>query len=143
MPIPTPEPGLVISYNYLWRYEQQRGQEEGRKRRPCVIVLAVEEDGGAVRVTTVPITHSPPEREQEAIEIPLRVKRHLGLDSERSWIVCSEVNRFVWPGFDLQPIAGKPGCYDYGFLPPSLFESIKKRLLILAQERRVPVILRD
>jgi hypothetical protein len=37
MAIPTPEVGLVISYGYLWHYEHQAGQEEGRKDRPCVI----------------------------------------------------------------------------------------------------------
>ena len=42
MAIPTPEPGLVISYAYLWDHEAQRGQEEGRKDRPCVIALAFE-----------------------------------------------------------------------------------------------------
>ena len=33
MPIPTPEPGLVISYAYLWDHEAQSGLEEGRKDR--------------------------------------------------------------------------------------------------------------
>jgi hypothetical protein len=36
MPIPTPEAGLVISCAYLWRYERQAGQDEGRKDRPSV-----------------------------------------------------------------------------------------------------------
>jgi hypothetical protein len=31
MPIPTPEPGLVVSYAYVWDYKAQDGQEEGRK----------------------------------------------------------------------------------------------------------------
>lgn len=44
MPIPNPEPGLVISYAYLWHDEQQAGREEGRKDGPSVIVLAVERD---------------------------------------------------------------------------------------------------
>jgi hypothetical protein len=38
--LPTPEPGLVIPYAYLWRHEYNRGLEEGRKTRPSVIVLA-------------------------------------------------------------------------------------------------------
>jgi hypothetical protein len=42
MPIPSPEPGLVISYAYLWHHEHEAGREEGRKDRPSVIVLAVE-----------------------------------------------------------------------------------------------------
>jgi hypothetical protein len=61
MPIPTPEPGLVISYAYLWRYEHDVGQEEGRKDRPSVIVLAIEREAdGTTIVTVLPITHSPP-----------------------------------------------------------------------------------
>jgi hypothetical protein len=36
-----------------------------------------------------------------AVEIPLRVKEHLRLDSERSWVILNEVNVFTWPGFDL------------------------------------------
>jgi len=39
-----------------------------------------------------------------AVEIPLRVKEHLGLDSECSWVIPEEVNVFTWPGFDLRPI---------------------------------------
>jgi hypothetical protein len=29
VPIPTPEPGLVISYAYLWHHEHEAGREEG------------------------------------------------------------------------------------------------------------------
>jgi hypothetical protein len=35
MPIPNPEPGLVISYAYLWHDEHHAGREEG-KDRPSV-----------------------------------------------------------------------------------------------------------
>jgi hypothetical protein len=31
MPFPNPEPGLVISYAYLWHHEHQVGREEGQK----------------------------------------------------------------------------------------------------------------
>ena len=61
MPIPNPEPGLVISYSYLWHGEYEAGQEEGRKDRPSVIVLAVERETDETAVVTVlPITHSAP-----------------------------------------------------------------------------------
>jgi hypothetical protein len=51
------------------------------------------------QVAVAPITHSPPHDMSVAVEIPLRVKEHLGLDSERSWIMLNEVNVFRWPGF--------------------------------------------
>ena len=98
MPIPNPEPGLVISYAYLWHHEHEAGWEEGRKDRPSVIVLAIEREAdGATIVTVLPITHSPPADENSAVEIPLPVKRHLGLDDERSWIVVAEGNEFCGP----------------------------------------------
>ena len=34
---------------------------------------------------------------------PDTVKRRLELDDERSWIVLTEANRFIWPGPDLRP----------------------------------------
>src|SRR5689334_4007413 len=39
---PEPEVGLVISYAYLWFEEAERGQVEGRKDRPCAIIVAVD-----------------------------------------------------------------------------------------------------
>jgi hypothetical protein len=105
LPLPTPEPGLVIPYAYLWRHEHRKGQEEGRKVRPTVIVLAVQSPkGGAPRVTVAPITHTPPAKDGEAIELPPRVKQALGLDDDRSWIVLDEVNQFAWPGYDIRPV---------------------------------------
>jgi hypothetical protein len=60
-----------------------------------VIVLAVEgEAAGATVVTVLPITHSAPADPASAVEIPLPVKRRLGLDDDRSWIVVAEGNNF-------------------------------------------------
>ena len=73
MPIPNPEPGLVISYAYLWHHEHQAGREEGQK--------------------------------------------------DPSWIIVSEGNEFLWPGYDLRkrPHSDR---YDYGFLPPRFFNRV-------------------
>ncbi len=124
MPIPSPEPGLVISYAYLWHHEHQAGRKEGQKDRPSVIVLAVEREAeGAIVVTVLPITHSPPADPASAVEIPLAVARHLSLDDERSWIVVAEGNEFLWPGYDLRKLPHSDR-YDYGFLPPRLFDRV-------------------
>src|ERR1700722_14198362 len=105
MALPEPQPGLVFSYAYLWHHEHKAGQEEGLKDRPSVIVLAVRREGeNAVIVTALPITHSMPSDPELAVEIPLPVKRHLGLDDARSWIIGSEGNKFLWPGYDLRQI---------------------------------------
>ncbi len=124
MPSPNPEPGLVISYGYLWHHEHEAGREEGQKDRPSVIVLAVEREAdGATIVTVLAITHSPPTDPASAVEIPLPVKRHLGLDEDRSWVIVDEGNEFLWPGCDLRKNP-RTDRYDYGFLPPRFFNHV-------------------
>jgi len=88
--IPTPEPGLVISYSFFWGDEAAEGHAEDRKTRPCAIVLVLvpmDDAGGAPRVYVAPISHTAARDPGVAVEIPLAVKRHLGLDHERSWVV--------------------------------------------------------
>lgn len=129
MGIPTPEPGLVLNYAYLWHDEYRRGLEEGRKDRPSVIVLkTIRDKDGQTLVMVLPITHSAPARADEAIELPPRVKQHLGLDAGRSWVIVSEGNQFVWPGYDLRKIPGSVDEFSYGFIPPRLFRQIVEAL---------------
>lgn len=119
MPLPTPELGLVISYAYLWSSEAHEGQEEGLKDRPCAVVLSIRDDGGNTVVAVVPVTHTPPQHPEEAVEIPSAVKRRLGLDEDRSWIMVSEINRFVWPGPDLRPVSSaEPSASSTDFCRP-------------------------
>ena len=61
------------------------------------MLALVQNAGGAPGVYVVPITHSMPLDPEVAVEIPMAVKRHLGLDPERSWVVLEELNSFVWP----------------------------------------------
>ena len=140
MAIAFPRSGQVINYSYLWRHEADDGREEGRKNRPCAVILA-EEEG---RVTLAPITHSPPEKGSTAIEIPPQAKRQLGLDHEISWIVTSEVNVFSWPGYDLAPIdRNNPGEIVFGILPPNLLKLVLQRIRSNALEKRLDRIDRN
>jgi hypothetical protein len=94
-----------------------------------VIVLSVErQEDGATIVTAPPITHSAPTRPGGAVEIPTPVKRHLGLDDQRSWVIVAEGNEFLWPRYDLRKVPHKDR-YDYGFLPPGFFDQILKPFL--------------
>jgi hypothetical protein len=118
---------LVIRYAYLWKAEHQRGQEEGRKDRPCAVILVTADDHGDRIVTALPITHTLPANSGLVVEIPHMTKRRLGLDDERSWILLTEANRFAWPGPDLRPTQpGDLASAAYGLLPRVLFYS--KRL---------------
>jgi hypothetical protein len=128
--LPTPQPGLVISYSYLWAREHEKGAEEGRKTRPCAIVAARQVIEGHEIVTVVPVTHTPPTDPADAIEIPPALKGHLGLDNSPSWVVVTETNDFLWPGPDLRPVSSKqPRRFDYGMLPPRFFAHVRDKLL--------------
>ena len=90
------------------------------------------------RVWVVPVTHTPPASADHAIEIPLAIKRHLGLDDARSWIVMTETNTFLWPGPDLRRLSGRADdSIAYGMLPPQFYEQLRQRLLALLRQRRV------
>lgn len=143
MPLPEPVPGLVISYAYLWRNQQEQGRDEGVKDRPCVVVLSVRQEEGERIVTVAPVTHAPPVNSRDAIELPAPVKGRLGLDAQKSWIVATELNRFLWPGPDLRPIPGKPGVFAYGGLPKQLMQQLKERIIELNRDHRFRMVRRD
>lgn len=139
MAIPTPEPGLMISYSYVWDHEAQSGQEEGRKDRSCVIMLAIErQQHSETLVTVLPVTHTPPHEAGAAVEIPRAVKKQLGLDDERSWVIVSQGDQFVWPGYDLRKVRGTDR-YDYGYLPPRFFKEVLAAFWAWHKARKVTV----
>jgi len=141
---PAPQPGLVIRYAYLWDREAREGREEGSKDRPCAIVLVVLRDGEHPIVRVLPITHSAPADPVDALEIPPLSKQRLGLDSERSWVVLSEANDFIWPGPDLRPaVPGDPATVAYGFLPPGFMRALKERLLERYRHHRHAAVARS
>ena len=144
MPLPEPVPGLVIHYSYLWREEHARGQEEGVKDRPCTVVLVTADEDGEQWVTVLPITHTPPPGPELAVEIPAATKRRLGLDDERSWVVLSEANRFLWPGPDVGPARPRDAAtVAYGQLPYTLFEEIRTKFIAAIRARRAGVVRRS
>src|SRR5688500_16396717 len=144
MSLPIPKPGLVIRYSFLWSNEKAKGAAESAKDRPYAIVVAVRRDpNGEIDTVVAPITHRPPEDSAASIEIPAATCKSLGLDSGRHWLRLDELNRFAWPGFDLRPIPAKPGRYDYGMLPPGLFQQLREGILARQKARTGQIISRD
>jgi hypothetical protein len=138
---PTPETGLVIRYSYLWNAEYLEGREDALKDRPAAIVLTTQNKDGKTVVTVLPITHRPPEQLALALEIPTITKQRLGLDSERSWIVLSEANRFIWPGPDLRAVPGKDiSTIVCGVLPPNFFRAMRQKYLAIVKAQRSTIV---
>lgn len=143
MSFPDPRSGLVIRYAYLWKREHDAGREEGSKDRPCAIVVSILDDDGEKEVMVLPITHSAPQRAEDAIEIPAATKQRLGLDAERSWIVITEANEFVWPGPDLRPVPGSdPSTIVHGSLPPTFFAHVRDRFLERIRQEKAQAVRR-
>ena len=94
-----------------------------------------------MRILVAPVTHSPPDVSAQAVEMPANVKRDLGLDRERSWIVTSEVNSFRWPGPDVRPLAD--GAPFHGAIPDWLFVKIRAALGEVAAASRLKVTKRS
>jgi hypothetical protein len=131
--LPSPQPGFVIRYSYLWAEDAAQGREEGSKERPAAVVLVVDEPAAAApAVYVLPITHTRPAMGVEALEISLAVARKAGLDAARSWVILSEFNEFVWRGFDLALVPGRnPPTVAYGYLTPGFFSKLRDRWLEL------------
>jgi PemK-like, MazF-like toxin of type II toxin-antitoxin system len=143
VPFSVPVAGLVIRYSYLWAAEHARGQEEGVKDRPCAVVLTTTNQAREQIVTVLPISHTLPTDPDLAVEIPATVKRRIGLDDDRSWVVLSEANRFTWPGPDLRPVRRDiSDSIAYGLLPYNLFEQIRLKFIAALRARRALAVRR-
>jgi hypothetical protein len=118
-----PKPAEVVAYSYLWHREAAAGRDEGVKDRPVVVVVAIRKRPHGTQLIVVPITTRLPRNGDAAIEVPARVRQHLGLGDDKCWIVADEYNLFTWPGPDIRPISrGDVISPSYGFIPGKLLE---------------------
>ncbi|HEX4694309.1 hypothetical protein [Sphingomonas sp.] len=97
---------------------------------------------GRTEIIVAPVTHSAPGRPDDAIEIPGKVKRVLGLDQERSWIVTDELNRFTWPGPDVRIAPGRDSPV-YDAIPELLFDRVRQALAKHVAVRRLRITKRS
>ncbi len=94
-----------------------------------MVVLAVIQSSGLIEVIVAPVTTQPPRHEDAAVEMPAAVKKHLGLDDRRCWIITGELNRFIWPGPDIRPIPGRNERSPYyGKVPAKLLEKVRSAI---------------
>ena len=137
----TPQVGILIRHMYLWRDESLQGREEGRKARPCLIVHVRDNEYQEKEVYIVPITHTEPVDKSQAIELPQATKQRLKLDHETSWIITSEVNRFIWVGPDVRKTQSNET--SYGYLPSTLVSVVINKFKANAQGRSLGIVNRD
>jgi hypothetical protein len=138
MALSPPQPGQVIRYAYLWWNEARLGREDSTKDRPCGVVLTRVDKSGNTIAYVLPITHTPPLNDEDGIEMPGATKQRLRLDVERSWIITTELNQFVWPGPDLRPTAS--GEYLYGYLPEKLMRLVLDQVRKRARDKKLKTV---
>ena len=85
--------GDVLDYPYLWDWQYQLGETEGRKDRPCCVTFVVPLKNGQTRLYFLPITTTEPMKGEPSLEIPEIEAKRAGLDlGIRKWVVLSEWN---------------------------------------------------
>lgn len=88
-----PRPGHVFRYHYLWHWQKEAGETEGRKKRPCCVTIVVRNEQGQHVLFLAPITSKSPTAGRLAIEIPETEARRAGLDTVTSlWVLVDELN---------------------------------------------------
>jgi hypothetical protein len=117
---PDPKPGLVVRFDYLWSCEHAAGRTQG-KDRPACLVAGSDNPTRPRLVILLPITPTPPAEGAIGVDIPLGVKRAIGLDDAPSWVIITDYNVDEWPSRGLSPIPGRAAAFAYGFIPPGLF----------------------
>jgi hypothetical protein len=94
---------------------------------------------GDIQTIVAPITHSPPD-DGVSLEIPSQVCRSLGFDAGKHWLRLDELNRFIWPGYDLRTRADDPSRYEYGMLPQNLFEQLRRGIVERQRLKKTRII---
>lgn len=88
-----PAAGQVFDYHYLWKWQAERGETEGRKKRPSCVVIVVTNQAGQHVMFIAPITSKSPAPGRTALEIPETEARRARLDSDvLLWVVLDELN---------------------------------------------------
>lgn len=111
-----PEGGDVWSFDYLWRWQHERGETEGRKPRPTVFVACVRDASGRTNLFILPITKTPPGTDRLAVEIPPLERARAGLEADlRLWVMVDEYNHDILEtSFYLDP-NGRIGRFSSAF----------------------------
>jgi hypothetical protein len=84
---------VLPGYPYLWRWQQDKGEDAGRKDRPVCVAIASTDPHGLTHLALLPMTGTQPRADQIALELPPLEVRRIGLkEHKRAWIIVSEYN---------------------------------------------------
>jgi len=88
-----PAAGQVFDYHFLWKWQADRGETEGRKKRPSCVAIVVVNEAGEHIMFIAPITSQPPSQDRSTLRIPETEVRRAKLDaSVPLWVMVDELN---------------------------------------------------
>lgn len=87
------KPGDVFNYHYLWKWQSDAGETEGRKSRPvCVSVVVTNADNETI-IFVAAITSKVPRQGWIGLEVPQTEAVRAGLSIDTPiWIMVDELN---------------------------------------------------
>ncbi|MEM9212616.1 MAG: hypothetical protein AAGA63_14130 [Pseudomonadota bacterium] len=135
----APKTGDVFHYPYLWAWQADLGETEGRKDRPCCVALVIPLKSGLNRVYILPITTKKPAGDEVAVSIPRTEVSRAGLSSDYDqWIILSEWNREIYE--QSYYISDRTGT---GSFSRAFTDQLLERLKALLSAGAITTILRE
>lgn len=134
----APKAGDVLRYPYLWARQAGYGETEGRKTRPCAVILSLKAGSGQTELRLCAVTTQPPQTRTHAVEVPEIEKRRAGLDSDLPlWVVVDEHNLDVFEkSFYIEPHSHM-GAFSTNFT-----KELQKRMVLALRQRNSKAVSR-
>lgn len=131
--------GDVFDFPYLWAWQDQRGETEGRKDRPCCLALVSRLPSGKSRLFLIPITTVPPTADIASVLVPQIEAKRAGLDTHiKQWVILSEWNADVLEDSYYITHEAPKGRFSKTFL-----NSLLADLKVMLQTGKLQTIRRD
>lgn len=134
----APKAGDVLRYPYLWARQAGYGETEGRKTRPCAVVLSLKAGSGQTELRLCAVTTQQPRAGTHAIEVPEIEKRRAGLDSDVPlWVIVDEHNLDVFEqSFYIEPHS------HMGAFSTSFTKELQKEMVSALRQRNSKAVSR-
>ena len=127
----APRAGYVLRYPYLWARQSDGGEVEGRKLRPCAVILALSTVQGYTELRLCAVTTQSPQSRTHAVAVPEIEKRRAGLDIEIPlWVIIDEHNVDVFEqSYYIEPHS------HIGAFSPAFTKELQQRMITVLQSR--------
>jgi len=127
----TPKAGDVLRYPYLWARQSRTGETEGRKLRPCAVVLAVTNQKDQTHLRLCAVTTQKPMSDAIAVPVPDTEKRRAGLDVKIPlWVIIDEHNVDVFElSYYIEP-QSQMGVFSAAFT-----KELQRQMIVALQNR--------